>query len=68
MCFAQCPRTLNLDVFVGCKLMGQGAKEIKDGIFPFNKQILVSYSVLGTMIDVMWAEINADLAPEVTDT
>lgn len=48
--------------------MGQGAKEIKDGIFPFNKQILVSYSVLGTMIDVMWAEINADLAPEVTDT
>lgn len=59
LCFVHCPRTLNLDVFVDCKLRGQEDEEVKkDRIFPFNKRVLVSYSVLGTMMDLMWTEIK----------
>lgn len=64
VCFAHCPRTLNLNVFVDCKLMGQGAEEVKDRIFPFNKRVLVSYSVLGTMMDLIWAEIKTLILPQ----
>lgn len=49
MCLAHCPRSLNLDVFAGSKVMGQGTGEVKDRIFPFNTRVLVSYSVLGTL-------------------
>jgi hypothetical protein len=68
VCLAHCPRSLNLDEFADSKVMGQGTGKVKDRIFPFNTRVLVSYSVLGTMIDLMWVEIHTDLAPEAMDT
>lgn len=64
VCFAHCPRTLDLPVFVARKMVGQGAEEVKrDRIFPFNKQFLVTYSVLSSMLDLMWAGFKTRILP-----